>query len=261
MADEGTTDLGAKPKKERSPSFPFISLKRALDRVEALYVSHKREPARLAVVAKSWGYAAKSSAVLQTVSALKQFGLIEDLGSGEDRKVQVTELARRIISDERPGARLNAIKESACLPKIISEYLPKWVPERPSDAHCISELHLDRGFTSESARIFLRVFDETVAYAGLSDDVIPVQQAEPVDEQLNQQAPKNMSNSAADVFKNLFPPAGPKPLSDRLEITMNGRSLAGTFTLISSDEVDTVIKILEANRGVLKALEQISGRD
>lgn len=256
MADESAPDTSSKPKQERSPSFPFISLKKAVERAETLYANHKREAARLVTVAITWGYGAKSSGLLQTVAALKQFGLVEDLGSGEDRKIQITDLARRILADSRPGARENAIKEAAVSPKVIAEYLPKWVPERPSDAHCISELHLDRGFTADSARAFLRIFDETVAYANLDDDA--GSRDERKEDQSEPAIPLSKVPSVGDAVTDLFLKAGPKPLSERLEVTMNGRSLAGTFTLLSSEEVDTVIKILEANRGVLKALEDIA---
>jgi len=258
MAEDTTPDTGSKPKQERSPSFPFIPMKKAVERAEALYASHKREAARLVAVAPTWGYRAKSSGLLQTVAALKQFGLVEDLGSGEDRKIQITDLARRILADNRPGAREKAIKEAAALPKVIAEYLPKWVPERPSDAHCISELHLDRGFTADSARAFLRIFDETVAYAGLAEDADSCEEVHEEDSEPVGPLPPKMPVARNDLFNDVFQRPGPKPLSERLEITMNGRSLAGTFTLISSDEVDTVIKILEANRGVLKALEDVA---
>jgi len=259
MAEENAPATAPKPKHERSPSFPFISLKKAIERADALHATHKREAARLVTVAPTWGFGTKSSGLLQTVAALKQFGLVEDLGSGEDRKIQISDLARRILSDSRPGAREKAIKEAAGLPKVIAEYLPKWVPDRPSDAHCISELHLDRGFTPESARTFLKIFDETVAYAGLAEDVEPTEVQVPPEEHDEPArlvpSPANVRN---DPFAGVLASVGPKPLSERLEITMNGRTLAGTFTLISSDEVDTVIKILEANRGVLKALEEVA---
>lgn len=259
MAEENPVATAPKPKHERSPSFPFISLKKAVERAETLHAAHRREAARLVTVAPTWGFGVKSSGLLQTVAALKQFGLVEDLGSGEDRKIQITDLARRIISDSRPGARDKAVKEAAGLPKLIAEYLPKWVPDRPSDAHCISELHLDRGFTPDAARTFLKIFDETVAFAGLAENLEPEEEQvlQEDDQEPARPTPKPTS-VRGDPFAGVFPTIGPKPLSERLEITMNGRSLAGTFTLVSSDEVDTVIKILEANRGVLKALEEVS---
>ncbi len=115
----------SRPKKERSPNFPFIPLKKAIERAEALHANHKKEAARLVAIAPSWNYGNKSSGLIQTVAALKQYGLIEDLGSGEDRKVQVSDLTRRIIVDQRPGAREQALKEAARSPKLFAEYIEK----------------------------------------------------------------------------------------------------------------------------------------
>lgn len=244
-----------KPKKERSPSYPFISLKKAVERVEALYANHKSQAARLVAVAPTWGYGVKSSGLLQTVATLKQFGLIEDLGSGEDRKIQISDLGRRIIADTRPGAREKALKEAAASPKLIAEYLPQWLPERPTDAHCISELHLDRGFTSDAARTFLRIFDETVAFAELADGDVDHEEA--ADAEPAQAKPvENPFEDKNSVMRDMFARPGPKPFSERVEITTKGKTVAGTFTLLSSKEVGTLIKMLEANRAMLETLEE-----
>ncbi|MCA1377645.1 MULTISPECIES: hypothetical protein [unclassified Bradyrhizobium] len=154
-------------KKERSPSFPFISLPKALDRARAVSDAHRRNPARLTVVGETWGYGPSSSGLLQTVSALKAYGLIEDVGRGAERRIQLTDLAQRIIHDARPGAKEAALKEAALRPRLFAEYADKWLPERPSDGHCLSELRLDRGFTEAAAKTFLKSFDETVAFADL----------------------------------------------------------------------------------------------
>jgi hypothetical protein len=167
MTDQAESEDRAR--KERSPSFPFIPLAKALERAKAVAEAHKRASARLAVVGKTWGYAPKSSGLIQTFAALKAFGLMEDIGRGEDRRVQLTDLAWRILHDTREGARAQALREAALRPKLVAEYAQQWVPERPSDDHCLSELHLDRGFTAEAAKLFLRVFDETIAFANLTN--------------------------------------------------------------------------------------------
>jgi hypothetical protein len=156
-------------RKERSPSFPFIPLNKAIERARAVAEAHKRSPARLTVVGDTWGYGPKSSGLIQTFAALKAYGLMEDIGRGEDRRIQLTDLAWRILHDTREGARNQALREAAIRPRLISEYAQHWLPERPSDNHCISELHLDRGFTTEAAKLFLRVFDETAAFANLTN--------------------------------------------------------------------------------------------
>jgi hypothetical protein len=45
------------------------------------------------------------------VAALKQFGLVEDDASGNERKVRISDLARRILADVRPGVREQAVRK------------------------------------------------------------------------------------------------------------------------------------------------------
>jgi hypothetical protein len=117
----------------------------------------------LTPLGKALGYAPKSSGLLQTVAALRAYGLIEDVGQREDRRIRLSDLAWRILHDTREGAWEEAVREAAIRPRLISEYAHKWLPNRPSDNDCISELHLDRGFSTEAARRFLKVFDAIVS--------------------------------------------------------------------------------------------------
>lgn len=249
-----------KPKRDRSPAFPFIPLRRAVERAESLYENHRREPARLAAVAPSWGYSPKSSGLLQTVAALKQFNLVEDMGSGDDRKVVLTRLGQTIVADQRPGARENALKEATRSSTVIAEYLPKWLPDRPSDAHCISELHLDRGFTEDAAKAFLRVFDETVSYAKLDEEA--ANSPETISETLGGEdedgdmppsyAPRARPRGMeGDVPPMQFTSRGPRPLHERLKVAFDGKTLAVTATLESGAEVEQMIAILNANKVLL----------
>jgi hypothetical protein len=247
-------------KRERSPAFPFISLRKAVERAQALYENHRREPARLAAIGPSWDYSPKSSGLIQTVAALKQFGLIEDLGSGEDRKVVLTKLGQTIVADQRPGARETALKDAARSSSIISEYLPKWLPDRPSDAHCVSELHLDRGFTEEAAKSFLRIFDETVSFAKLDEEAANSPEAirevlgGGEDDDMPPSYPRSRAPADGDhsyEYRVELPPRGPRPLNERLKVATDGKTLAVTATLETEGEVEQLIAILNANKLVL----------
>ena len=169
--DGGGNASGAK--RERSPSFPYIGLGKAVERTREFATNARRSEVRIGDAASAWGMAPKSSSTLQTAAALLAFGLIEDNGSGDARKIKVTDLGRRILEDERPGARVEALAEAALKPKLIAEYAELWKEGRPADSFCISELKLDRGFTEEAAERFLRTFDDTIQFAsaGKSDKV------------------------------------------------------------------------------------------
>lgn len=268
MMTENTGDE-TRGRKERSPSFPFIPLEKALQRLKTLYDNHRREPARLTAIGTTWGYKAKSSGLQQTVAALKQFGLVDDTGSGEDRKIQISELGRRILMDERPGAREAAILEAANKPRLIAEYVAKWVPERPSDAHCISELQLDRGFTEEAAHSFLRVFDHTVAFAQIAhsdktEEKVPSSSEQNVEESrdlawanLSQKLQAGFPTSQVhkDVSVRNAVVHAPAPFAQRLRVELTGESLSVSAVLFDPAEVDKLIRILEANKLLLSERE------
>src|ERR1035437_5342820 len=93
-------DIDSK-KRERSPNFPFIGLAAAIQRARDFYDQEKRGSAAVSVIATHWGYSPKSSGLIQTVAALKSYGLMEDEGRGEARRLRLTERALRILLDNR----------------------------------------------------------------------------------------------------------------------------------------------------------------
>lgn len=252
-------------KKDRSPSFPFISLRRAVERAEQFALAHKRDAARLATVAPTWGYGLKSSGLLQTVAALKQFGLVEDVGSGEERKVRLTDLARSIISDTRPGIRQMSLQVAARNPKLFSEYIERWVPDSPADNHCISELEHDRGFTPDAAKAFLKAFKLTVSYAGLmaNDRLSPsLGSGSEQEEDLEVEAQAISTLAPSKVRMSGESPSFVPPDHDvslpfrrRYQVTMADNKLNISATLIAPGEVDKLIRLLEANKALLEEFD------
>src|SRR6516225_4493602 len=237
MLMSDTTRFGDHPRR-RSPSFPFISLGRAIERARAIAEVHKRSATSLTALGKALGYAPKSSGLLQTVAALRAYGLIEDIGQGEDRRIRLSDLAWRILHDTRLGVCQEAIREAAMRPRLIAEYAKKWLPNRPTAHDCISELHLDRGFNTEAAKLFFKIFDETIslylrnpdslseavsvtARGSLTVDADVVSAAVPARASLRGRA-SLMADAAVEV---LF-------LGDRLEVRALLRSQKGVARLI-----------------------------
>lgn len=158
-----------KVKKFRSPQFPFIPLEKAVNRAREFEAQYHHHQARAANAVKAWGYGQKSSGGIQTIAALCAFGLMEDEGSLEDRKLKLTPLAMTILKDARAGAAKEALKTAALTPKSISEQWKEWGVVRPANAECISTLELDKGYSEEAAKRFLAVYDATILYAVLDD--------------------------------------------------------------------------------------------
>jgi len=151
-------------KKDRSPSFPFITLTKAVERTRELFVAGRRHEMRLPEAANAMGYGAKSSGAIQTLAALIAYGLVEDSGAKETRKFRVSDQGFKILEDQRPGAREGALAEAALTPKMIAEYAEVWSEGRPADGIAISTLRFDDGFTEDGAKSFLRVFDDAMTY-------------------------------------------------------------------------------------------------
>lgn len=172
MAEPPTvTTAEPKDKKHRSPAYPFISLEAAIARAKQTWEKDRQHSSPIAVAATHWGYGAKSSGGLQTVSALKQFGLMEEEGGGPPRKVKLTELAKKILLDEVHGSpqRAAAIKKAALSPKLYAELWQKWGSNLPSDEAFRTYLRLEREFNEMAVQAVLDSYKDTITFAKLEE--------------------------------------------------------------------------------------------
>lgn len=161
-----------KRKRERSPNYPAISLGPAVEKAKDLYRVEKAYLAPIDTILKHWGYRPKSGAGLVSVAALLKFGLLEDEGSGSNRKAKITELAQRIIRDAREESpdRERLLREAALLPGIHRELWDLYGGSLPSDSNLHHTLIFEYGFTDGGATEFIRQFKETITFARLNDD-------------------------------------------------------------------------------------------
>ena len=162
-------------KKDRSPNFPFISLEAALDRARAFYEEERRGAAPVARVAKHWRCSPSSSGLLQTVAALKSYGLVGDEGSGADRRLRLTDAALRILLDTRPDSpeRAELIKRAALSPSISTEVHGNWPDGLPSEDTLSHYLIFERGFSPQNAARAVKILKENQRLASL-DQVDPL---------------------------------------------------------------------------------------
>lgn len=258
-------------KKERSPSFPFISLRKAVERARAMHDRYKREPARVIVVGSVWGLGAKSSGLLQTVAALKQYGLLDDSGSKEDRRIALTPLALRILIDTRPGQREDGLREAALKPRLFNE-LQRWASHRLPDDHLMSELRFDRNFTEEAAKTFIRVFFDTMEFAGVGEDYEPeplneLHPVESCDSDSETETAPNDHKTIIDQVRNLQPSPAPAwyqppivpdaPLAERIKIQLSVGAIEVSALVRTPAEADVLIQFIQANKSLLGSLPDI----
>ncbi len=155
-------------KKIRSPSFPFIGLREALDRARTFYEAEQRNAARPETAAAHWGYSAKSSGGKQTMAALRAFGLLEG-----DLLVKLSGRALRILLDEREGSeeRLRLVQQAALMPPVHGRLWERYGADFPSPQTLRLSLILDEGFNENSVDDFLTEYRETLEYARLLSGV------------------------------------------------------------------------------------------
>jgi len=156
MDDDATT--GRRAAIDRSPRFPFIPLSKALDRVAQFYEHEKRGVAPYSAVAQHWGYSPSSSGALQTLAALKNYGLLE----GGRNSLRLTDLAIRILLDKRPdpAERIKLMRQAALNPIIAAEVNKNWPDDLPSDATLNHFLVLEREFNEATARKAIEILKQ-----------------------------------------------------------------------------------------------------
>ncbi|MFN7952154.1 MAG: hypothetical protein U0610_10550 [bacterium] len=104
------------------------------------------------------------------MSALKQFGLMEETGWWRHLAPQADRSRPLALLPESDSRRPTAIREAALRPKIHEE-LVKYYPERlPSDQELKTSLELDRGFNPDAIPAFIKQFRDTCEYAALYSD-------------------------------------------------------------------------------------------
>ncbi len=87
MTDAASASKG---KKDRSPSFPFIPLGAAIDRLAAFEAKFGRHPTPADKAGLAWGIKEGSSQADQTLAALRSFGLVIYKGTGPKREVSIS---------------------------------------------------------------------------------------------------------------------------------------------------------------------------
>jgi len=156
-------------RRHRSPSYPAIPLKDAIDRANVFFKKEGKHKATIATAAAHWGYSAASSGRLTTVAALKSYGLMEDSGEGAARKVNLTPLGLSIVQDERSVSpeRDAAIRQAALLPKTMSDLWGKYGTDLPSNDTLSHYLKVERDFNPNAISDVIRIYKDNVVFAGL----------------------------------------------------------------------------------------------
>jgi hypothetical protein len=152
----------------RGVSYPFISLGDALDAAQKFYQAERKTAAPVGSATAHFGYAESSSGGRQTISALIQFGLLEDEGRKEDRHVRLTQRALAVLLSEPDSPeRKEALIECIQSPKIYRDVFGKWPEELPSDQTISFYLQREKNFNPKAIGSFIRDLRSSLSLVGV----------------------------------------------------------------------------------------------
>jgi hypothetical protein len=241
--------------KVRSPSYPSISLKEAIEKVTSIYEQNYQSPVPRHVAAELMGYGSLNGKSLGVLAALSKYGLIE--GRGDDTRV--SDVALAIIAHE-PGTpeRALAIADAASRPELFAEIDARFNGGKASDAAIRSWL-MTQKFIPPAAEAVVRSYRETkqlvanepVEYAMAAEQAPPQQR-----ETRTVQAPETNGFVSPSVVDAVATGARFQDLDDPYEVAISGNSktgkqITGRFAFRDQQSVDDLISILDAMKAQL----------
>ncbi|MFO1185377.1 MAG: hypothetical protein U1E56_11400 [Bauldia sp.] len=252
MTEPTENPKSATKRQGRSPAYPGLPLKIALQRAKAQYDAEGKYAIPLPSAFKAWGYSDKSSGGRDTRASLRYFGLITVDGDGDSAKVKLTEDALRVLLDEREDEteKKAIIRRLALNPSAHKKLWAKFPDGIKSDATASHYLVFDEGYNKTAADALIAEFKETAGFAGLYEPGTMSVISEPDAD--GSERPEE--SGAAAIAKGIQPPPRDPPPPNPKVTVMEGERVAlieeskpGQYLkLIASGEVDsTMLEALE----------------
>lgn len=244
--------------KMRSPRYPAISLRDAIQKALAVYDSDHRNKIPKALVAQHMGYKTLNGASLGVISAVGKYGLLE--GGAEAMNVTLRAVD---IFEHDPGdpARVQAIREAAFAPDLFKEIASAF-PGKVSDAAIRSHLITKLNFLPDAATNFVRTYRDTMllveAEAGNSDvpldedEFVPAQPLAPgVKDQLAQGAGGVLTHVTQNSPSVTSLEHGERELVTGI-LSKNGAAFRVVVSgVIGVKEIERLIRKLELDKEIL----------
>lgn len=161
-------------KRQKSRDYPAVSLRKAVDFARMIYEKDRwaESPANVAV--KHMGYAGLNGGSRPALSALKKFGLVEYLGSGDALKVRLSDLAKRIILPVNQTEQGTGVWEALDRPAIYSEIFQAFPDRRlPSDDTLAARLEREFGLQHGAVAPFIADLKASLDFARSFDVPAP----------------------------------------------------------------------------------------
>lgn len=234
--------------KVRSPSYPALSLKEAIEKVGGIFAQNYQSPVPREVAATLMGYGGLNGKSLTVLGALSKYGLLE--GRGDETRV--SDLAVRIIAhEEGMPERAEAIREAAERPELFREIDARYSDGKASDA-AIRAYLITQKFIPSAADAVVRTYRETknLLKAEAASDApqapmpsVSALKAEKHDKNPNEVLPPPSVPSSSNV--NILSDDEPYEVSISGSFR-SGKLITGRFAFRDQESVDELISVLAA---------------
>jgi hypothetical protein len=162
--ENGGPEGAQKVPRHRSPNYPGISLKTAVEKITSWYKADGLVASPKDAAMKHMGGDAG-----RVISALKGFGLVTEA----DGRVKLAQRGIDIVA--RPpedSKRQQALKDASLSPVIYGELVKGYPGGLPSDTTLEAELIAVRKFNPKSVSSFIEDFKATLEFAGISPSTV-----------------------------------------------------------------------------------------
>lgn len=154
--------------RNRSPNYPYLSLPEAINKTCIVLEKDKLSPTSPEVIAGHLGYAKLHGTSRRVLSAMKEYGLLEDAGN---KRFRVSNLGYRLCkNNDSPTEREKFLKEAAMKPFIFRAVIEHFKGDIPSPATVEDYLVLEKEFSPDGASSFQKVLRETTEFANINAD-------------------------------------------------------------------------------------------
>lgn len=242
--------------RHRSPNYPSIDLRAAVDKLPGLFEAMKRHPVGVEVAVKAMGYSYSSSTGKLALAAFRAFGLLDNVQTGSNATVKLSIAALDIAADypRESASWWAAVKKSALAPNIHSQLWEKYGSNLPADDEVRRYLVRELKFSDKAVGAFIEEYKATIDFAKLTDSDI-------IGEDDGDQTAPDL------VFANPFAGFKPKTQSEtkmrELPITLPSLNIAVLKVPTPMTEIDftTLVSSLNAWKDALVQKPKPASKD
>jgi hypothetical protein len=216
--------------RNRSPSYPQIGLRDAVQRVKSVYDRDYQNVLTREVAAERLGYSGLNGKSLAVLAALGRYGLIE--GRGDE--VRVTDLAARILAyPVASPERGDALAEAARKPALFGRIDERFAEGAASDA-AIRGWLVTQGFIPPAAEATVRSYRETKQFLAEQPARQPISSL-----------PAAERHSLGEAAPPAEPPARPEGIRRAVFGLAEGEVVITAPVFLSAESVDDLRDYLE----------------